>query len=518
MMPTPNAAALGLGPTLIAVDDLVDEAILRALEPAIAALDTLLGSGPIRPMDGGEPDGYDGFSRVGAIDQLLASDWLLIGEEPDEFIRRYEWRELGYLHRHMTAPRVAPTTLVLFDSGPDQLGRPRIVHLALLIALARRATAAGVPLRWGTLQSPERQRLAGRGALLRLVRSRSIEPPDPAPIDALVDDALVVTPTPVAASHRLVLEEDGAGVVATLIDQRRSTSRRARVPLPDDRHAVRALRDPTRGAPDRVRSADGLRAASNLVFDHAGNKLLTRAPDGTSVLVLPAPNSTNAPPSRVREHRTLSHLPPVTAAGRVGRGTVSVTVVDDHVYVEVLGTHRDWLPKGRVPLRGTIPDSFDPATAALGPMWARGDRLFAVAGETLLAGTKTEFRPVAADLSAMRFGRPPTEVVVQPVDDGWSIEFGVHTFRMDTSDGDLVVGAARTAALGALAVVIGADRRTIELVGPGPDRHFVARSPYEIVDGTAHHHQPIVAVRTTAGGVLLWDWQAGQRRYEWTPP
>ena len=43
--------------------------------------------------------------------------------------------------------------IVLFDAGPLQLGAARLVHLALLILLARRAQEAGAELRWGILQN-----------------------------------------------------------------------------------------------------------------------------------------------------------------------------------------------------------------------------------------------------------------------------------------------------------------------------------------------------------------------------
>ncbi len=43
----------------------------------------------------------------------------------------------------------------LFDAGPGQLGSPRIVQLAVLIALARRAAEAQRSFAWGVLQQPE---------------------------------------------------------------------------------------------------------------------------------------------------------------------------------------------------------------------------------------------------------------------------------------------------------------------------------------------------------------------------
>ena len=54
--------------------------------------------------------------------------------------------------------------VALFDTGPAQLGAPRLVQIALWILLARRAEAAGLEFRWGTLAEQNTQ-------LFRLERS-----------------------------------------------------------------------------------------------------------------------------------------------------------------------------------------------------------------------------------------------------------------------------------------------------------------------------------------------------------
>ena len=40
-------------------------------------------------------------------------------------------------------------SLAVFDSGPGQLGAPRVAQVAAWIALARRAAAAGLGFAWG---------------------------------------------------------------------------------------------------------------------------------------------------------------------------------------------------------------------------------------------------------------------------------------------------------------------------------------------------------------------------------
>jgi len=67
------------------------------------------------------------------------------------------------------------TTLAIFDAGPGQLGSPRIVQIAVLIVLARRAEEAGGSFAWGILQEPEAPLAPGGAAdgLRRLVGART---------------------------------------------------------------------------------------------------------------------------------------------------------------------------------------------------------------------------------------------------------------------------------------------------------------------------------------------------------
>jgi len=67
------------------------------------------------------------------------------------------------------------TVLAVFDSGPGQLGSPRVGQVAVWIVLARRARAAGLGFRWGILQEPGEALSAGTTAegLRRLLGSRT---------------------------------------------------------------------------------------------------------------------------------------------------------------------------------------------------------------------------------------------------------------------------------------------------------------------------------------------------------
>ena len=115
--------------------------------------------GPLRPRiprSGGEPDGYRGLSRRGPYDRLLLSEWALLDEAPDEFIRRAAEREHAFLQLDHRSPQQGVRCEAVFDAGPESLGSPRIVHVAMLIVLARRAQAADAEFSWRVAQRPER--------------------------------------------------------------------------------------------------------------------------------------------------------------------------------------------------------------------------------------------------------------------------------------------------------------------------------------------------------------------------
>jgi hypothetical protein len=133
---------------------LFPEEIALVLGPMVMRLAGILGGWPSDRAPEGSPNGYDGIGRRGPYDRLLATEWLLLEELPDEFLRRAVAAEHFFLQQAFQASAAARRSVVLFDAGPDQLGAPRIVHLALLIVLVQRATQNGASLTWGILQGP----------------------------------------------------------------------------------------------------------------------------------------------------------------------------------------------------------------------------------------------------------------------------------------------------------------------------------------------------------------------------
>ena len=128
-----------------------------ALGPLIQRLNSLIGAFPVEShSEKGIPDGFEGIARRGTYERLLLSEWLLAEEIPEEFLRRAAVGEHAFLQLAHREPASIKTSVVLFDSGPNQWGTPRIAQLAALIVLARRASASGANFLWGVLQNPEK--------------------------------------------------------------------------------------------------------------------------------------------------------------------------------------------------------------------------------------------------------------------------------------------------------------------------------------------------------------------------
>jgi len=125
---------------------------------------------------GGVPEfeGLDDLRRRGPYERLLATEWLLADEVPDEFLRRAAASEHLFLAPRPRAREAEKLIVAIFDAGPQQLGAPRLGQMALWILLARRAAQMGGALRWGVLQVPGHLHDANdAGQLKKLLSSRS---------------------------------------------------------------------------------------------------------------------------------------------------------------------------------------------------------------------------------------------------------------------------------------------------------------------------------------------------------
>jgi hypothetical protein len=337
----PRDLALSFGP------------LLQRLSPAIGPLD------PHRHGALGEMDGFDGLTHRGSYERLLMSEWLLADELPDEFLRRAAAMEHTFLRPARPEPGGSRVSVAVFDAGPAQLGSPRIAHLAALLVLHRRASAAGVRFAWGVLQRPEDPLSADvdGASVLRLLAARGAEEATEANLLAWrkrvgewrdLDDFWVV------GSGRLVASAPARGaswlVVRDVLDlSRRSVAGRVHrqgtvgaevvLDLPAERQCARLLRDPFSAvvAPTR-RTAPLVAPTSNLVFSEDGVKLFARAV-GSGLVQWPVPNSPREPvgPPKI----LLTHLSrPILAVGRLRKLLVAVTARDAELEFHQAGRGR----------------------------------------------------------------------------------------------------------------------------------------------------------------------------------
>jgi len=131
------------------------EEFALALAPLVQRLAAAVGPLASAYVGSTQPNGYDGVTQRGDYQRLLASEWLLAEEEPDEFLRRAAMREHLFLRLAEREPSGCKRSIALFDAGPSQLGTPRLAHIAMLAVLERRARTAGAEFEFGVLQRPE---------------------------------------------------------------------------------------------------------------------------------------------------------------------------------------------------------------------------------------------------------------------------------------------------------------------------------------------------------------------------
>ncbi len=285
--------------------DLVPE-LHGAFGDTVTALERMVGPLPPLPDPGAiEPSGLDGLARTGPYERLLLSEWVLADEVPEEFLRRAAAREHLFHQLARESPQRGRRCLVLVDTGPEQLGGPRLAQLALLVVFARRAARAKAAFAWASLQHP---RAFDEGAFRAFPELRSARV-------ASTDDvglalAALGEPAPEdevffvggAAVERLARARPWVRVDETLDDgpdRLRITVRRPglapvsrELPLPAPEVRTRWLRDPFRAptaAPLPPRTARPPRRVAGghaaltpfLRFSADGNRILAVDVDGT---------------------------------------------------------------------------------------------------------------------------------------------------------------------------------------------------------------------------------------------
>jgi hypothetical protein len=240
-----------------------------------------------RAGGGGEPDGLDGLARRGSYERLLASEWLLADEAPLEFARRAGTGEHAFLAVARREPAGARRCVVLLDTGPDQLGAPRLAHLALLVVLERRAAAIGASFAFGALQGEALHEGLGAESVGAWLAARGWAPPDAAHLRAWEerlgpssDERWVVGGPPaerVAAGWSRVVVGEGPGRLDVAVRRPRGAVTLA-LDLPPEPLGVRLLRNPF--GPAAAPSVTGPPARA-IAFSADGRRLLARLDDGS---------------------------------------------------------------------------------------------------------------------------------------------------------------------------------------------------------------------------------------------
>ena len=350
------------------------EEIALALGPLIQKIAALLGPFPHHHEEGhAVPDGFAGLDKHGTYDRLIASDWLLADELPEEFMRRSVMGEHLFWKLAWREPAQTGGTLVLFDAGPEQLGAPRLLHLAALAVFDARARMAKANFNWGILQSAEQQLLPGANVaeveiLLNARGSTSAQPEHFSAWMRRASDvghqgefwvvgserlrrflphtfsSLLITDLPLPGERKLRADCWLAG----------KHSRQIELELPRPTLCAQLLRDPFSTAVVARQKLDAISPVQSMVFNPTGNKLWISTKQG-NIIAVPVPNSPRETVGKPKSYQTLSSFPQV-AVGRVGRATVLVSMdpVSRSLSLQQLGKR---LPGGLQEGKYEVPDS-----------------------------------------------------------------------------------------------------------------------------------------------------------------
>lgn len=342
--------------------------VAAALSPWLPRLSLLLGALARTHAAGGDPDGFDGVTQRGRYDRLLLSEWAIALELPDEFLRRAVMNEHLFTELKRREPQGALHSVVVVDAGPDQLGAPRLMHLAAAIVGEARARKAKAAFAWGATTEPvrlfprvdpesARHVLDARRATplqatslerwhvaisrFEKVQSEEVTPvvtwrpmsatprraaqvatakTAPAQVDVLFVGGAhlekLVASSPFAGKAR-VLRVDALHASLSASVRPAARPRPLLLPLPDDALAVRALRDPF-GVEKKASPVPTLDVVpgGGLVVPMGGRRIFVRTKRGVAALV--EPNSPRAPLGAPREVPVPAGES-VLAAGLVGK-------------------------------------------------------------------------------------------------------------------------------------------------------------------------------------------------------
>ena len=358
-----------------------------ALGPMVRRLDELVTAREPSTAEDGMSAGYGGLSRRGRPERLLASQWLLADEVPEEFARRAAVGELLHLAPEYQSTRARGRVVMLADTGPSQAGAGRLVQLACMIVLYRRAASRGSEVRLGILGDDPSAWVAGDlPAMLRAwLRSRHVQDPGPDELSARLatleaaDEAWVVGSAVLSGRRRTITvaesawDDEGARAVEVRLSGVTVT-----LPLPERDLAIRALRgDGFRRTQRSASRAERDVAAAGLclpAFTSAAPRLLLRGEEPGEIYSVYLPDG--RPASAPKGYRFDGS---VVAASWLGRRLVAVAVNGDEASVHVIGKRLGKLGGTRFPAANMdVPYPRKPVQAVY---YEQGDLLIQGTGE-----------------------------------------------------------------------------------------------------------------------------------------
>jgi hypothetical protein len=375
-----------------------------AIGPMVRSLDVFMARSEPVSAASGEPDGYGGLTRRGDPHLMLVSEWLLADEFPEEFLRRAADRELLHLAPEFRRTKPRGRVVALVASGPAQAGAGRLVQLAALLVLHRRALTLGTELLVGAIgQEAETFRGGDLPELLPWWLSRrGDQDPDGDDLQRSLgslndaDEAWVIAgpgPASSALGHRRMLtatesawDETGATSVRVVL-----AGSSIELPLPNNGVTQNALRGAGfRREKDTRRIEPQAGTWRHPTFNSAAAKLLLRTEDPSVIASLHVPTSSHGAFGTPRKYDFGN---PVVAAAWLGHRLVAVVMRSGHLAVEVIGRKLGgvstvFVPCGAVYDDDIGPDANELSASPVAPLFlSDGMIVIPVAGRWWLLGS-----------------------------------------------------------------------------------------------------------------------------------
>lgn len=290
--------------------------LIKDIEILLLQLDKHISAGAI------EPEGYKGLSRHGSYQRLAISEWLLADELPLEFDRRAAMNEHLFYQLQLLEHKGQRYSIVLLDRGFLQLGAPRLVHLAIIILMQRRAQLANCQFYWGCIQQPKilTEKVSAK-TLNEYIKTKKLAAASEQHLtqwqswlqthpyfsnkqkdiwlvtalkinnNALCNRYLCVNEMPIPGKNQLSIE--------VIHNQYNYTKT---ITLPEDEHCVRLIREPFKSTATKNSNKTKIQLNGSLFFCKNATKLLIQS-EQNGYLACPIPSTVREPIGNIRQHK-----------------------------------------------------------------------------------------------------------------------------------------------------------------------------------------------------------------------